>query len=356
MTGAVGLDPPDGHVVADAEIPRCVDGAMGVGLKGGGEVAAGAEVHELGEVDGAVLDGVKGFVWSGGVFLAHEHALCFTHGDVPMALSGGDGGAGRFFDGVEVVGIFGGDGGRGVGEGVLGMEVPGEEEKFKVESGEGLADVVHGGHDEVVVLPVFAAFVGGLCEDAAVLGDRIERACDNFLGADGVVDGDVAELGDVEELEGAAAGGGGCDDGGAVGEADFVAFGGEVFDFTGGGDGAEAILDEATDFGEFDVSGRGVGREVVEVIVGEGDFGDFGAGVVEFAIDDGGLEVGGEEAGVEDEEGDVGGDAELADFEDEVAGVGGVVEGELSPVHGEALKGAVFVDDPVKGIEACKTV
>lgn len=72
----------------------------------------------------------------------------------------------------------------------------------------------------------------------------------------------------MEELEGAATGGCGGNDGRAVGEADFVALGGEIFNFTGGGDGTETVFDEATDFGEFDVLGRGVGREVVEVIVG----------------------------------------------------------------------------------------
>lgn len=192
VPGAVGLNPPDGHVVTDTEIPGGIDGAMGIRLKGGGEVATGAELHELGEVDGAVLDGVESFVGSGGVFLTHEHALSFAHSDVPLTLSGRDGGAGRFFDGSEVSGIVGGDGGRGIREGVFGVEVPGEEEKLEIEGGKRLADIVHGGHDEVVVLPVLAAFMGGLRENAAVFGDRVERAGDNFLGADGVMDGDVA--------------------------------------------------------------------------------------------------------------------------------------------------------------------
>ena len=236
------------------------------------------------------------------------------------------------------------------------MEVPGEEEKLEIEGGKRLADIVHGGHDEVVVLPVLTSFVGGFGEDAAVFGDRVEGACDDFLSADGVVDGDVAELGDVEELERVAACGGGGNDRRAVGEAHFLALGGEIFYFTGRGDGAETVFDEAADFGEFDVLGRGIGREVVEVIVGESDFGDFGASVVEFAVNDGGLEVRGEDAGIEDEESDVGGDTELADLEDEVACVGGVVEGELSPVHGETLERAVFIHDPVEGIEAASTV
>lgn len=68
------------------------------------------------------------------------------------------------------------------------------------------------------------------------------------------------------------------------------------------------------------------------------------------------MEVRGEDAGIEDEESDVGGDTELADLEDEVACVGGIVERELSPVHGETLERAVFVNDPVEGIEAGKPV
>ena len=48
------------------------------------------------------------------------------------------------------------------------------------------------------------------------------------------------------------------------------------------------------------------------MFVGEGYFGEFFLGFGECAVDYTGVEVFVEEAGVEDEEGDVGGDAELS--------------------------------------------
>jgi len=83
------------------------------------------------------------------------------------------------------------------------------------------------------------------------------------------------------------------------------------------------------------------------VFVGEGDFGQFFFCFGEGAVDNACVEVRGEEAGVEYEECEVGGDAELAYFEDVVAGVGVAVEVLLCPVEVEADGVAVFVGYPV---------
>lgn len=85
---------------------------------------------------------------------------------------------------------------------------------------------------------------------------------------------------------------------------------------------------------------------------GEGDFSDFFLGIGEGFIYDGGVPVGVEEHGVQDVDGDEGGDAELADFEDGVAGVHGFKEFPLRPVHVEADAFAVFVEDPIEVVEA----
>lgn len=88
------------------------------------------------------------------------------------------------------------------------------------------------------------------------------------------------------------------------------------------------------------------------MLVSEGDFCEFFFGFGEGAVDNAGMEVFVEEAGVEDEEGEVGGDAELADFEDVVAGVGVAVELLLGPVEAEADGVAVFVCYPIEVVEA----
>lgn len=64
-----GLHPPDGHEVCHAEVPAGVDGAMGLHIEGGGDVATLHEVVELDGEDGAVHDVVKGFLRRGGVLL-----------------------------------------------------------------------------------------------------------------------------------------------------------------------------------------------------------------------------------------------------------------------------------------------
>lgn len=88
------------------------------------------------------------------------------------------------------------------------------------------------------------------------------------------------------------------------------------------------------------------------MFVGEGYFGEFFLCLREGAVYDACVEVFVEEAGVEDEEGEVGGYAELADFEDVVAGVGVAVEVALRPVEFKADGVAVFVCYPVEVVEA----
>lgn len=110
-----GLDPPDAHVVRDAEIPCGVDGAVGVVLEAGGEPAFFAQGVELEGVDGAVGDGVEGFGRGAGVFLLHATAVGFLVGEVPGALSGADGGVLFLFQLGEVAAAFVGFGGGGVG-------------------------------------------------------------------------------------------------------------------------------------------------------------------------------------------------------------------------------------------------
>ena len=95
----------------------------------------------------------------------------------------------------------------------------------------------------------------------------------------------------------------------------------------------------------------GVFGDVVEVFVGEGDFGEFFFCFGEGAVYNACVEVFVEEAGVEDEDGKVGGDAELADFEDVVACMGVAVEVLLSPVEFEADGVAFFICNPVEVVE-----
>lgn len=87
---------------------------------------------------------------------------------------------------------------------------------------------------------------------------------------------------------------------------------------------------------------------MVEALEGELYFFQLGFGIRQGAVNDTGLEVVGEEAGVEDEHGDECGDAELADLEYVVAEVFGFVELELCPVGLEADSAACFVGYPVQ--------
>lgn len=95
--------------------------------------------------------------------------------------------------------------------------------------------------------------MGGFLDDDAALANGVEGACDDFTGAHGVVHGDVAELGYVEELEGAAAAGGGCHDAGAVFEPEFAFFGFGLFEVAVGFWFCKVLFDEGADVGEFDV-------------------------------------------------------------------------------------------------------
>lgn len=219
---------------------------------------------------------------------------------------------------------------------------PTEEEEFEVQGGEGLADHVHGGNGEVVVESVLAAFVGGFLDDGAGFGDGVEAAGHDFLRLFGVMGGDGSELGDVEDLEGAAAQGGGGVDGGAVGEF-YVGLGeGCAFHF---------LFNHFSDGGEEAVFFRRGVREVVEVVKGEVHFVHFLFCFGPGAVDDAAGDVGGEEGGVQFQYGGEGGDAELADLEDVIAVVEVVVEFFLGPVHAEAPGSGVFVQNPVEVVE-----
>lgn len=99
---------------------------------------------------------------------------------------------------------------------------------------------------------------------------------------------------------------------------------------------------------ESEVEGGGVFGNVVEALEGEFYFFELGFGIRQGAVDDTCFEVVGEEAGVEDEHGDEGGDAELAYFEDVVSEVLGFVELELCPVGLESDSAACFVGYPVE--------
>lgn len=168
---------------------------------------------------------------------------------------------------------------EGALHGVVGVSPPGVEVEFEVERGKFLrraGEVVHGGDELVVVLTVFAAFMRGFHEDLAVLADGGDAACDDFVGSDGVVYGDGTEFGDVEELEGAASVGGSDEDLGAVVE----------FEASFREDGflgvwLELLFDACADGCELCIEWRGVGWEVVEVLEGEADFGEFFLGVAE---------------------------------------------------------------------------
>lgn len=156
------------------------------------------------------------------------------------------------------------------------------------------------------------------------------------------MDGDAAELGDVQQLEGSASQGCADGDGGAVGKDDFAGF--EAY-------AAVVVFDHASNGGGVAVGVSCFFGDGVEVFKGKADFVEFGTGVFEGFVDDAGLVVRREEAAVEHQQGHVGRDAELAHFEDVVAGVGALVQFSLRPVELEALAFAVFVDDLVQVVD-----
>lgn len=71
MPFAIRLNPPNRHVIGDAEIPTGVDGAVWLRLEEGGEMTTLCKGGESGEIDGAVRDGRDGFIRRGGEFLTH---------------------------------------------------------------------------------------------------------------------------------------------------------------------------------------------------------------------------------------------------------------------------------------------
>lgn len=178
-----------------------------------------------------------------------------------------------------------------------------------------------------------------------------ERAGLDFSGADGVVCSDGAELGDVEHLESVASVGTADVDGGAVGEGDFFLPEGSERDSIIILLDGEMFLELSAEGSELAVEWGWVVRQVVEVLVSEGDFAEFFLCLREGAVDNAGVEIFGEEAGIEDEEGEVSGDAELADLENVVAGVAVAVEVLLRPVEAKADGVAVFVGYKVEVIE-----
>lgn len=106
-----------------------------------GVVPAFAQGHDLGAVDGAVYNGVKGFLGGGWVFLAHEGALGFLHADVPVFLRRGDGDGELFFELGEVLFVSFFDEWWCAVYCVVRVFVPREEEEFEVDGGEWFADI-----------------------------------------------------------------------------------------------------------------------------------------------------------------------------------------------------------------------
>ena len=158
-TAAVGLDPPDAHIVADAEVPRGVDGAVWVGFVFGFEVSTLPEAADLHGVDGAVGDGVESFFGRGRIFLPHAAFLGLRHGDVPGFLLGAQRDVVFAFECGEVALLLVCRAGVAVAQGVFGVPPPREEVELEVQRRERFADVVHGVADLLVVDAVFAAFV-----------------------------------------------------------------------------------------------------------------------------------------------------------------------------------------------------
>lgn len=207
------------------------------------------------------------------------------------------------------------------GEGVFGVFVPWEEEEFEVKGGERFADVVHGGQEQLVVDAPFATLMGGFEEQVSVSGDTWEGAGLDFCGTHGVVSSDGSELGDVEHLEGITSIGAANVDGGAVGEGDFFlpecGEGDSIFILLDG----EVFLELSAEGCELSVERGGIVGQVVQVLVREGYFAELFFGFREGAVDYASVEIFCEQAGVKDEEGKVGRDAELAHLENVVARV-----------------------------------
>jgi len=88
------------------------------------------------------------------------------------------------------------------------------------------------------------------------------------------------------------------------------------------------------------------------VVEGELYFTELCLGIRQGSVDYTRVVVRGEEAGIEHANGHVGGYAELAHLEDVVAGVCGVVQFLLCPVHAEADEVAGFVGYPIEVVDS----
>ena len=219
------------------------------------------------------------------------------------------------------------------------MFVPREEVELVVERGERFAYVLHSRFNLLVVDTGLASFVRGLEEYEAFGADGFLTSGDDFRGADGVVTRDGTELGDVQQLHGAASQG--CTDENLRPVVKLHGF------FVYGGSCSQA-LDGGADLGQRAVLWRGVFRQVVEVVEGELYFPELCLGIGQGSVDYTRVVVRGEEAGIQHANGHVCGDAELAHFEYVVTGVCGVVQFLLSPVHAESDEASGFVGYPIK--------
>lgn len=260
---------------------------MGVGLELCLEVATLHEVEELGGVDGAICEVVEGFLGGGWVFLLDEGAKGAAFAEVPCFLGIGEGDAEFLFEGGEVFLLVGGGFRFPAWEFVLGVIEPGEEVELGIKRSEGFADAGHGFFHHLVIGAGFATFVGGLEEDEAFDADGFLTAGADFAGSLRELLGYGAELGDVEELEGATTEGGADVDVGAVEEGGFLGFN---FGALGG------VFNFGTDFCESVVERGRVGRQEVQMLEGEFDFFEFGFGIWQGAVYDAGFEVVVEEA------------------------------------------------------------
>ncbi len=337
-----GLDDPDGHEVRHPDVPRGIDGQEGVHLKLRREAAQFPEAVDLTPENGACRDGIERFIRNRGVFLAHEPALGTGHGFIPGFLFIIENDVVILFQGLEVFLHFPVAGGLAAFQPVFMLTNPGKEEESEVQRGEGLAHHVHGGHRERVVEAVLASFVGGFLDDDAGFGDGVEAAGHDFRGLFGIVGGNGSQFRDMENLKGAAAQGGGGIDSGAVREFDIGLGEGRPF---------HLVLDQGADQGDEAVPFRGVFRKVVQVVESEVHLVHLLFRLRASAVDDAAGDVGGEEGGVQLQDGGKGGDAELAHFQDVVAVVELVVEFFLRPIHTETLEQPLLINDPVEVVE-----
>ena len=129
--------------------------------------------------------------------------------------------------------------------------------ELEILGGEGSGVVIHGNALEPVVVADFPAFVGGLDVADVSRGDRVDGSFDDFLGFDRCPDGGLAEFGNVEAVGGGSAEGCAAENGGAVGEGEFL---------LGVGDAGDGGFDGLAEFPRL-----GMDVAVVEVAVAVGE-------------------------------------------------------------------------------------